>query len=197
MTATQLSAKGRAARAKVSYRWYVGRTATKATGRAYRVPTTAYGRLVRVRVAVTKPGRTARAKVISFGAATGIPQNANDLAAARAQILADTNAARAAEGKAPLAAMRTLDTVAQNWTQRMALSGTLAHNPSYWKQYPAGWSSAGENVAMGYVPRNVVSGWMGSEGHRANILGDFTHLGIGVVRTGNGTYWFTQNFAKY
>lgn len=42
---------------------------------------------------------------------------------------------------------------------------------SYW--------GAGENIAMGYTSANsVVTGWYNSEGHKANILGDFTHGAI-------------------
>ena len=46
----------------------------------------------------------------------------------------------------------------------------------------------GENVASGYTSaKQVVSGWLNSEGHRANILNEkFTKLGVGfVANTGN------------
>jgi uncharacterized protein YkwD len=47
--------------------------------------------------------------------------------------------------------------------------------------YP--YSTAAENVAAGYAtPADVMTGWMGSEGHRKNILNaDFTEIGIGYV----------------
>lgn len=36
-----------------------------------------------------------------------------------------------------------------------------------------GWTSAGENIAVGYsTPTEVMNGWMSSLGHRSNILGD-------------------------
>ncbi|MYZ39833.1 MULTISPECIES: CAP domain-containing protein, partial [unclassified Streptomyces] len=56
----------------------------------------------------------------------------------------------------------------------------------------------GENIACGQrSPREVVTGWMNSPGHRANILKpDFTHLGIGFAGGGPaGTYW-TQLFGQ-
>ena len=56
---------------------------------------------------------------------------------------------------------------------------------------------AGENIAAGYnSPENVVNGWMNSSGHRANILGNFTHIGVGYHYNANtvyGHYW-TQLF---
>lgn len=46
--------------------------------------------------------------------------------------------------------------------------------------------SAGENIAWGSggygSPRAIVRSWMRSSAHRANILGRFRNLGIGIVR---------------
>jgi uncharacterized protein YkwD len=59
-------------------------------------------------------------------------------------------------------------------------------------------SAAGENIAMataGYrSPEQVMDMWMGSAGHRANILSlNFTSLGIGYCKAG-GSEWFVQIF---
>jgi uncharacterized protein YkwD len=61
--------------------------------------------------------------------------------------------------------------------------------------------NVGENIAMGYqTPRQVVRGWMNSPGHRENILSDYLHLGVGILKGGSGKYgpgdWFywVQNF---
>ena len=61
------------------------------------------------------------------------------------------------------------------------------------KKFGISYSSAGENIAQGYrTPEQVVTGWMNSPGHRANILNaSFTHLGVGY--DSNGHYW-TQMF---
>ena len=55
------------------------------------------------------------------------------------------------------------------------------------------WSRLGENVAYGYTtPAGVVTGWLGSPGHCANIMNpDFTELGVGL----HGTFW-TQLFGR-
>ena len=49
--------------------------------------------------------------------------------------------------------------------------------------------TAGENIAAGYsTPEQVVTGWMNSEGHRANILNaNFTTIGVGY--DSSGRYW--------
>jgi hypothetical protein len=82
------------------------------------------------------------------------------------------------------------------------------------------WSGAAENIAAGYTgPVSVMAGWMGSSGHRANILdGSLREIGVGYflqtpdaanIRTdanrdcaADGTlsfaayrYW-TQNFGR-
>jgi len=42
------------------------------------------------------------------------------------------------------------------------------------------WSGVGENIAVRYRDcRSVVAGWMGSQGHRNNILGNYRHIGCG------------------
>ncbi len=56
----------------------------------------------------------------------------------------------------------------------------------------------GENIAAGQkTPQAVVTAWMNSSGHRANIMSkNFTTLGVGYVKTssGYGHYW-SQMFA--
>lgn len=57
------------------------------------------------------------------------------------------------------------------------------------------WNAYGENIAWGYgTPEAVMSAWMNSSGHQANILkkGLFCDLGVGYV---TGNYW-VQDFAR-
>lgn len=112
-------------------------------------------------------------------------------------ILQKTNEFRRQNGRAPLTLMPALTTVAQNWTDHMAATGDFNHNPSYWKQYPGGWSNAGENIAVGQTPEQVVDAWINSPGHRANLLGNYDRIGIGYAVNGRGTRYYTQDFANY
>jgi uncharacterized protein YkwD len=46
-------------------------------------------------------------------------------------------------------------------------------------------------------PRTVtvaVDGWLGSPHHRENIEGNFDRTGVGIARSGDGTYYYTQIF---
>ena len=56
--------------------------------------------------------------------------------------------------------------------------------------------AAGENIAYGYeTPRALVSAWMHSPGHRANILNPHFHrIGVSGWRATNGTTYATQDF---
>jgi uncharacterized protein YkwD len=65
------------------------------------------------------------------------------------------------------------------------------------QEYGVSYRTAGENIAYGQkTPQEVVTGWMNSPGHRANILNaNFNKIGIGVYQT-NGVYYWTQLFTN-
>ncbi|WP_406035825.1 CAP domain-containing protein [Nocardioides sp. NBC_00163] len=107
------------------------------------------------------------------------------------------NSARADAGLDPLTRDSALDSLARKWAYKIAADRALSHNPDLAEQVPEGWQGVGENVAMGYrTGAEMHRGWMNSDGHRANILGDYTHIGISFVEVDNTT-WGVQVFAKY
>jgi len=59
-------------------------------------------------------------------------------------------------------------------------------------------SQWGENIAVGYgTPQAVVTGWLNSPGHRANIENpNYTVTGVGVASSAGGTLYWTQNFGR-
>ncbi|MDI3526308.1 MAG: hypothetical protein PWR03_491 [Tenuifilum sp.] len=58
-------------------------------------------------------------------------------------------------------------------------------------------TSGAENIANGPLnATHIVSGWLASPPHRKNIEDDFNLTGIGIARAPNGSYFFTQIFAK-
>lgn len=118
--------------------------------------------------------------------------------AAIQQILDDTNAFRASEGLAPLVLDPEISAVARDWSQHLHDTGTFEHNPSFAQHIPPGWESAAENIAAGQYADTVVEAWINSPGHRANLLGDFTSIGIGYYEGPDGYQrYFTQVFANY
>jgi uncharacterized protein YkwD len=82
----------------------------------------------------------------------------------------------------------------------MAGSG-LGHNPDLGGDLEragiGGWRTCGENVGYGSSVDQIHTLFMGSEGHRANILNPaYGQVGIGVVRSG-GTVWVTIDFVGF
>lgn len=60
-----------------------------------------------------------------------------------------------------------------------------------------GAKAVSENVGYGYNTAGaVVKAWIASEGHRDNIIGDFTHFGISVEQDEDGQQYFTNIFVK-
>ena len=112
-------------------------------------------------------------------------------------ILADLNAQRAAAGLAPFSTQDGLMGVAQQWSVNQAQSARMYHNPSFGGQVAAvGCGGATENVASAMGSISPVGAWMNSPPHRANILGNATHIGVGAATSGNGLTYYTLNFAS-
>jgi uncharacterized protein YkwD/stress response protein SCP2 len=120
-----------------------------------------------------------------------------------AEVITLTNAERAGAGLPPLTPDPLLTNAAQAHSADMVARAFYAHTSpdggEPWHRAAAAGSthrSIGENIACGQrSAAEVVTGWMNSPGHRANILKPgFTHIGVGFVGGGAaGTYW-TQLF---
>jgi hypothetical protein len=143
-------------------------------------------------------GAWAAVTVVALAATLSVVGTVSPASAAEADTLHSlVNQARAANGLGALSRNGAMDAVAVNWANQLAANGSLSHNPSYSSQIPGGWSAAAENVAQGHPDANSMhDGWMASSGHRANILGNHTAVGIAFVAAG-GTTWGVQVFARY
>ena len=118
------------------------------------------------------------------------------------QVLDLVNKERAANGLKALQMDWQVARVAEHKSQDMAAKNYFDHtSPTYGspfdmlKSYGISYKSAGENIAKGQKSaQEVVTAWMNSSGHRANILNSsYTHMGVGYVS--NGNYW-TQLFIQ-
>ncbi|WNM30460.1 sigma-70 family RNA polymerase sigma factor [Streptomyces sp. Li-HN-5-11] len=119
-----------------------------------------------------------------------------------AQVVALVNRERSAAGCAPLTEDAELDSAARGQSDDMAARDFFDHtNPDGAgpgeRITAAGyrWSAYGENIAKGQqTPESVMTSWMNSPGHRANILNcAFKNIGVGVHK-GSGGPWWTQDF---
>ena len=115
------------------------------------------------------------------------------------EVVSLTNAQRKSAGLNALKSSGQLTMLAQLKAEDMAKNGYFSHtSPTYgsafdmMKAYGVSYKTAGENIAKGQKSaQSVINGWMGSSGHRANILNSsYTEIGVGYAQDRNGnTYW--------
>ena len=140
------------------------------------------------------------ANLIYPGDVLTIPTLDASVRAYEQEVIRLVNVERAKYNLKPLTEDWELSRVARYKSQDMHDRRYFDHtSPTYgtpfqmMRAFGLSYRSAGENIAMGYrTPQAVVTGWMNSSGHRANILNNsYTKIGVGYVAEGN--YW-TQQF---
>ncbi len=145
---------------------------------------------------------------VSYPANSAFLQAAADLPAGdEYEVLNLVNDERIEAGLQPLTWNDQLFNAARNHSSDMAVENYFSHTSLDGRSagdriFDAGydWQTYGENIAYGYTdPEAVMTGWMNSAGHRANILnGSFCELGVGVAEHANSGYrlYWTQDFGK-
>jgi uncharacterized protein YkwD len=111
-----------------------------------------------------------------------------DLAAIERNIVDRTNEERARHGLPPLEVDPSLMETAREHARWMTLAQRMQHTRV----------AVAENIAMGQPDsQSVLRTWMGSRGHRANILNAFhLKIGVGAFRTEGGTIYWCQQFGN-
>ena len=145
---------------------------------------------------ISLPGQTP-----SLPGGGSLPSEGGDsISSYESEVIRLVNQARQENGLQPLTASGTLSQVARAKSQDMVDNRYFSHtSPTYGTPFQmlttfgVSYRTAGENIAYGQSsPQEVVTGWMNSPGHRANILNSgYTQIGVGYVA--NGNYW-TQLF---
>ena len=118
-----------------------------------------------------------------------------------------TNVERSRAGLSRLRVEDRLMKAAQMQAEQMASLGRMDHVLSD-GPYPAPkdrlaaagyrWRAYAENIAYGQRgPEDVTESWMGSAGHRANMLnGTYTEIGTGYAVDGRGRSYYVQVFGR-
>ena len=117
------------------------------------------------------------------------------------QILDLANEYRVSIGKEKLIRSIEADKVATLHTNYMIEQGLISHDNFYKRMEElrdlVNAKAVGENVAFGYASgESVMEGWLNSPGHKANIEGDFTHVGISAITDEDGRYYYMQLFYR-
>lgn len=117
------------------------------------------------------------------------------------EILALVNQHREEQGLAILKRNSTADDLSVKHTHYMIAQGEISHdnfNARFQElQRKVNAKGAGENVASGYRDAiSVMNGWLNSSGHKANIEGNYTHIGLAAIKNAQGRYFYTQLFYR-
>lgn len=102
------------------------------------------------------------------------------------------NSYRSSSGLSGLSRDGTLDAEARAWAKAMADQGVISH--SNLGRFMPPWSAVAENVGSGGSVSSLFGALTASSGHRSNMLGGYTHFGIGVWIDGSGTLWTAHVF---
>lgn len=111
------------------------------------------------------------------------------------------NEHRAAAGLAPVKYSAKISEAAQ--VRAVEIEKSFSHTrpdgryfSTVFAEHGISYRYSGENIAWGQQsPEEVVTAWMNSAGHRANILNaKFTELGVGYRQNAGGVNYFTQLF---
>ncbi len=137
-------------------------------------------------------------------ALTFTTSRADERSAEAGLILSDINAARRANGLAPLALDQRLCSLAVSHARDMLLRRYVSHttpdgDSPFDRMHSAGYefSYAGENIALNADRASAERALMASEPHRRNILDPhYAHVGIAAVATDGSELMVVQEFTN-
>ena len=128
-------------------------------------------------------------------------QNAPAAKTIEIEILELINAHRIELGLNPLNNLNIIKSVAYSHTDYMVSVNQVNHDNFFQRksslEQHASATKVSENVAYAFSSaQSVVNAWINSEGHRANIEGDFTDFDISAEQNEDGKWYFTNIFIK-
>ena len=165
-----------------------------------------------------RPATGLTALVLAFAlfdlaGAAPVPAADPGLAPAIARIVAESNAFRLAQGRAPTRPVAALEVAAREFAQFMARNDLYGHSAD--GREPAERAAAqgyalcalSENIAFQFdsrgfgaedLARRFVQGWIDSPGHRRNLLApEVSETGVAVARSARtGRYYAVQMFGQ-
>jgi uncharacterized protein YkwD len=150
------------------------------------------------------PTSSTEAATAAAPSATNGPPAPTGAAALETEVVRLVNVERASEGCGAVTVDTRLTAAARAHSADMAANDYFSHTSRDGTEFAeritsAGyrWSSAAENIAAGQrSPASVMAAWMGSDGHRRNILNcGLRHIGVGLAYSPDDRPYWTQDFA--
>lgn len=150
--------------------------------------------------ALTAPVALLLTVLLAVAGSVAVPSTAHAAGAAAYEKSAHkkTNAQRTKRDLVALRKQKCVQRFADHQARRMAKQERMFHQDLQKVLDACDLSAVAENVAEGYGSgKAVVKGWMGSPGHRANILTErYRLLGVGAARDDDGRWYAAQVFGR-
>ena len=127
---------------------------------------------------------------------TALPASAGT-ADDEAQFVSMINSLRAQKGLPALQVDAELTAIARSWAGSMAQAGDISHNPNFASWVSQDWVKLGENVGVGPDVAGLHQAFVNSPSHYRNLVdGEFTRVGVGVVRGADGMIYTSHQFMR-
>lgn len=164
--------------------------------------------LLKINPQIINPSIIYKGQIINVPSSTSIPSTpstTNGISALEDEVIRLVNNERRKAGVSPLTENSKLSDVARIKSKDFIDNEYFSHNsPVYGspfdmiKSFKIPFTAAAENIANGQrSAAEVMSSWMSSSGHRANILSStYNQIGVGVAKDKNGNLFWTQMFIK-
>ncbi|AIY00903.1 hypothetical protein ART_1304 [Arthrobacter sp. PAMC 25486] len=195
----------------LKYQWLRSGVVVKgATASSLTLGSADRGKTMSVRVTGSKAGyksvaKTSKATAVVAAPPSKVPSLSDPMVAESFKLINDYRA------KNKLKALKWNPNLAiwsQKWADHLLVDCSSPswagnwHNQTFYNNYPAGWTGAGENVALNTSVKTMFDSWVNSSGHKANMLNpNFTDFGFGYASYTKGSYaglsMGVQNFARY
>lgn len=135
-------------------------------------------------------GRSATSNASATSSASAMPSPA----AAEGEFLADINDLRTSRGLRALIVDPELTQQARIWASTMNDAGRIFHSGNLAGGISANWQKLGENVGVGGDVGSLFQAFVDSPSHYENLVDPaYTHVGVGVVVSADGTRMFTAH----
>lgn len=148
----------------------------------------------------TAPAQTAAAATTQRAAPSTPAAVSTSLESA---VISKINDARAAAGLAALTSDGKLTTIARGHSADMLANDYFSHESlsgcsafcryqnagyTYWSMAENIYWMSGYTLTTEQAAQQIVESWQNSPGHRANDLGTYTHIGVGIAESGSKVY---------
>ncbi|KAJ2080253.1 hypothetical protein H4R24_003204 [Coemansia sp. RSA 988] len=165
---------------------------------AVKTPVTSSAASPKAYAAYQTQSATPTSKPVYQATSSEAPQETTTSGGWHDEMLSQLNSIRAEVGKGPVSIDQRLQKIAQAHSEHQSIQRAMTHADSQGSlssRYNAkgiNWQGAAENIAWNQpTVSDVMKAWKNSDGHYANMIGDYNYVGFGVANL----YW-TQDFLK-